>query len=123
MVLAPEKAVEKGNNKKDNPTVSTSPGKSKGKRKHDEAQETSTVSRRTNKKKKARGEVTKSPERIEDREKGKTTAAVSHTIEHIAQSTSIFRNEFQNATSEGMKNNLCWEVLKVVHQEVSIAIC
>ena len=43
MLLAPEEAVEEGKHKEDNPMLSTSPGQSKGKRKNDEAQETSTV--------------------------------------------------------------------------------
>jgi hypothetical protein len=50
MALAPEEAVEESQHEEDNPMLSKLPGKSKGKRKYDEAQETSTVSR-TNKKK------------------------------------------------------------------------
>ena len=112
MAVALEEAVEEAQHEEDNPTLSKSPGKSKGKRKHDEGQEMSTVSGRTNQKK-ARGEVTKLPRKIPDRERTESTAAVSHTSEHISQCTSIFQNEYRKATSEGVKNNLCWEVLKV----------
>ena len=127
VALSPEEAaVEEAKHEEDNPgTRSKSPHKSKGKRKHDEAQEMSTVSGRTNKKKKARGEVTKLQRKNQDLEirqtTAETTAAVTHTSEHIGQCASIFRNEYRNATSEGMKNNLRWQVLQVLQQKDPLA--
>ena len=77
----------------------------------------SIVSGRTNRKKKARAEATKSPGKIPDRETRESTAAVSHTREHISQCTSIFQNEYRKATSEWVKKNLRWEVFKVLHEK------
>jgi hypothetical protein len=140
MSLAPEEAVveEVTKHEEDNPgATSKSPRKSKGKRKHDEAHEMSTgVSGRTNQKKKARGEVKKLQTKNQDLEirqrtaetaaallqirqrTAETAAAVTQTTsEHIGQCASIFRNEYRNATSEGMKNSLCWQVLQVLQQK------
>ena len=50
-------------------------------------------------------------------------AGVSHSIEfspcteHIDECSSTFRNDFQRATSEEMKKNLCWKVLALLHSK------
>ncbi len=100
--------------------------------KHDEVQGMSTVLRTRKKEKKASGEaqaveeqdnplLTKSPAKIQDNKKmhdgAHTTPAPSQgsefvpSMEHIAPFILIFKKEFQNAASEDVKKNLCWQVL------------
>jgi hypothetical protein len=65
--------------------------------------------------------LTKSPARIQDNNKmhdgAHTTAALLQgsefvpSMEHIARFISIFKKVFQNAASEDVTKNLCWQVL------------
>ena len=105
---------------------------------HDEVQGMSTVLQTRKKDKKATSEAhavqeqdnplqTKSPAKIQDNEKmnngAHTTAALSQGIqfvpsmEHIAPFISSFKKDFQNAPSEVVKKNLCWQVLAHSHDK------
>jgi hypothetical protein len=99
---------------------------------HDEVHGTSTLKQTPHKKKNTIAEMqpaqdkhpaTEMPRKIPQRETRQTIAGASHSIEflpctdNIDECTSTFRNDFQKATSEQMKRNLCWKAFALLHNK------